>query len=346
MHPAKPLSKPPSRQTDATAAAAHERGWSIGSERVWRAVPDEIRATRLAESAVLVTRWRCRKPSGPLTHRTPSDRHLIAIVLSVTHVRFAQGGIVLHDGRLSAGAVQISRAGSESAASFDAPCDVLHLHVPQHLVAQQYEQARGTACVPASLFEDNGFFLDPEIERLGNALLTAHMETAIGSLYAEALTRAIVTRILARESLEYAGSATAHDKRNRLPKWRLHRAVDFIEANLALPIQLDEISASAGLTKMHFATQFRQSTGLSPHAYVTRRRIRKAKALLTQSQFNILEVAQCCGFATHAHFSSVFKKATGYSPSQWRLQFNGPRTSMSAPAASPGELLALHELNE
>jgi len=341
-----PLSKQPSRLTDATAAAAGGRDWSIASERVWRAVPDDVRATRLAEPAVRITRWRCHKPSGPLTHRTPSDRHLIAIVLSVTHVRFAQGGIVLHDGRLSAGAVQISRAGSESAASFDAPCDVLHLHVPQHLVAQQYEQARGTACVPARLFEDNSFFLDPEIERLGNALLTAHMETAVGSLYAEALTRAIVTRILARESLEYSGPTTAHDGRNRLPRWRLHRAVDFIEANLALPIQLDEISASAGLTKMHFATQFRQSTGMSPHAYVTRRRIRKAKALLTQSQFNILEVAQSCGFATHAHFSSVFKKATGYSPSQWRMQRDGQPTSMPSPAASPGELLALHELDE
>jgi AraC family transcriptional regulator len=219
------------------------------------------------------------------------------------------------------------------------------------VLADLNQEAQSVANVPTALFSANRSFLDPEIERLGGALLTASDITiAPEALYIEALALAIVTRILARQSVTPAGPTIAHEGRSKLPKWRLHRAVDFIEANLSMPIQLHDISASAGLTKMHFATQFRQSTGLSPRAYVIRRRIRKAKALLLQSQCNILEVAQSCGFATHVHFSSVFKKATGYSPSGWRLHCSAQRAS--APTSTPtstsasGERLALHEFDE
>jgi AraC-like DNA-binding protein len=197
---------------------------------------------------------------------------------------------------------------------------MLHLHVSHGVVSQLNQEASGVAGVSKALCNANCFFLDPEIERLSNALLTASgMNAASGAAYAEALTLAIVTRILARHSGTRAGHAMGHVGRSKLAEWRLHLAVDFIEANLSLPIQLHDISASAGLTKMHFAAQFRQSTGLSPRAYVTRRRIRRAKVLLLQSQYKILDIAQSCGFATHAHFTSVFKKATGYSPSGWRV---------------------------
>jgi AraC-like DNA-binding protein len=279
------------------------------------------------------------------------DQYLVAITLRATDLQFVQNGILLYDGRLAAGAVQVSDVNSESVAWFRGPCDVLHLHVPHGIVAQLNQEAQSVANVPTAPFSDNRFFLDPEIERLGNALLTASdMTIAPEALYIEALALAIVTRILARQSVIPAGPTMAHEGRSKLPKWRLHRAVDFIEANLSLPIQLHDISASAGLTKMHFATQFRQATGLSPRAYVIRRRIRKAKTLLLQSQYNILEIAQSCGFATHAHFSSVFKKATGYSPSGWRLRCHAQRAS--APTSTPtstsasGERLALHEFDE
>jgi AraC-like DNA-binding protein len=282
-----------------------------------------------------------------LTHRTSEDQYLVAITLRTIDIQFAQDGILLYDGRLAAGAVQVSHANSESAAWFRGPCDVLHLHVPCGLVAKLNREALGIACVPTALCDDNRFFLDPEIERLGRTLLMASdMSITAGNLYTDALTLAIVTRILARQSVAPAGSTMEHGSRSKLPKWRMHRAVDYIEANLSLPIQLHDISASAGLTKMHFATQFRQSTGLSPRAYVIRRRIRKAKALLLQSQYNILEVAQSCGFATHAHFSSVFKKATGYSPSEWRVLSHAQRVSTPTPAPASVEWLAQHELDE
>jgi AraC-like DNA-binding protein len=198
---------------------------------------------------------------------------------------------------------------------------VLHLHIPDILIAQHYEKALGDCFSSKRPPRGSHFFFDPEIERLSLAMLSAtELGSAAGRRYVESLSLAIVAKILDRE-IDAQHEARTGRAKTRLAGWRLRRAVTYIEANLSLPIRLDDISSSAGLTKMHFAAQFRESTGYSPHAYVVYRRIKRAEALLQQSQVNILEVAQSCGFASHAHFCSVFKKTTGYSPSQWRVRF-------------------------
>ena len=49
----------------------------------------------------------------------------------------------------------------------------------------------------------------------------------------------------------------ARPKVSELPRWRLKRAIEFVDANLANSISTSDISAAAGLTRMHFAAQFR-----------------------------------------------------------------------------------------
>ncbi|WP_439654813.1 helix-turn-helix domain-containing protein [Trinickia terrae] len=105
-----------------------------------------------------------------------------------------------------------------------------------------------------------------------------------------------------------------------LPKWRLRRALDFIEANLAQPIRLADVAASAGLTRMHFAAQFRSTTGYSPHAYLLQRRIEHAQTLLRLPEPSVLDVALSCGFGSHAHFSTVFRRMVGEPPNRWRTR--------------------------
>ncbi|WP_414696672.1 helix-turn-helix domain-containing protein [Paraburkholderia sp.] len=114
-----------------------------------------------------------------------------------------------------------------------------------------------------------------------------------------------------------------------LPKWRLRRALDFIEANLAQPIGLAELAASTGLTRMHFAAQFRSTTGYSPYAYLLRRRIEHAQTLLHSSALSVLDVALSCGFGSHAHFTTVFGRMVGEPPNSWRARMRG--------AGRPGE---------
>jgi AraC-like DNA-binding protein len=103
-----------------------------------------------------------------------------------------------------------------------------------------------------------------------------------------------------------------------LPKWRLKRTIEFIELNIGCPILLSELAHAAGLSRMHFAAQFRAATGIRPHSYLLRRRIEKAQTMLATTNAPIVEVALGVGFNTQAHFTEVFKRFSGLTPGQWR----------------------------
>ncbi|ORE90358.1 helix-turn-helix domain-containing protein [Aurantimonas sp. 22II-16-19i] len=104
-----------------------------------------------------------------------------------------------------------------------------------------------------------------------------------------------------------------------LPKWRLRRVRDFVEAHLAEKITLADLARVAGLSRMHFAAQFRASTRLRPHEYVLRRRISRARKLLKAPDRSLADVALAVGFQTQAHFTTVFRDIVGDTPHRWRM---------------------------
>ena len=110
-----------------------------------------------------------------------------------------------------------------------------------------------------------------------------------------------------------------------LSKWRLKRATEFMEANLSEPISLADIAAATGLSRMHFAAQFRAATGLRPHEFLLRRRIARAQELLLTSHMPLVEIALDVGFKTQAHFTTVFARLAGETPNAWRQR--GYKTS-------------------
>jgi AraC-like DNA-binding protein len=103
-----------------------------------------------------------------------------------------------------------------------------------------------------------------------------------------------------------------------LQRWRLKRAVDYVEAHLGDPIRLPDLAAAAGLTRMHFAAQFRIAMGIRPHHYILQRRIDRARELLRDSELALVDVALSVGFQTQAHFTTVFKRFVGQTPCRWR----------------------------
>lgn len=103
-----------------------------------------------------------------------------------------------------------------------------------------------------------------------------------------------------------------------LAAWRLRKATEYIEANLADAIRLANLADAAGLTRMHFAAQFKAATGQRPHDYLLRRRIERAQDLLASTDHPIVQVAMDVGFQTQAHFASVFKRFAADTPSRWR----------------------------
>ena len=103
-----------------------------------------------------------------------------------------------------------------------------------------------------------------------------------------------------------------------LQKWRLKRVVEYVENHLSERIGLSDLAAAAGLSRMHFARQFRTATGLRPHEFFLRRRIQRAEELLRTTTMPIVEIAPTVGFQTQAHLTTVFKRFVGCTPGRWR----------------------------
>lgn len=99
---------------------------------------------------------------------------------------------------------------------------------------------------------------------------------------------------------------------------RQRRVTDYIEAHLSGEIRLAALAQEAGLSPHHFGKAFKASLGKPPSQYLAERRITKAKELLLGTDRSITEVAYDLGFASHSHFTGVFRRITATTPSQYR----------------------------
>lgn len=99
---------------------------------------------------------------------------------------------------------------------------------------------------------------------------------------------------------------------------RLRRVLEYIEANIARHMRLAELADIAALSPYHFARAFRTATGVPPMRFVWRRRVERAKWLMQKSDLPLALISFECGFSSQSHFTSVFKRETGVTPSQYR----------------------------
>lgn len=99
---------------------------------------------------------------------------------------------------------------------------------------------------------------------------------------------------------------------------RLQRILAFIDMHLSDDLTLDLLAAEARLSPDHFGKAFRASMSMTPFNYIAQRRITTAKELLLNPSISITEIAMRLGFSSHSHFTDLFRKTVGLTPSQWR----------------------------
>ena len=83
-------------------------------------------------------------------------------------------------------------------------------------------------------------------------------------------------------------------------------------------ITVASLSACCGISEVYFRKIFAHRFGVSPKEYIIQRRIEYAKQLLTQGEFDVLEIARLCGYTEPCHFSREFKKRVGVSPKEYQ----------------------------
>ncbi|QOG20719.1 MULTISPECIES: helix-turn-helix domain-containing protein [Bradyrhizobium] len=169
---------------------------------------------------------------------------------------------------------------------------------------------------------------DPVMQRLSDALAaTRAMHNPHSAILVDALRLAMLTRKASGRTLLGQGqSELAESDREgqacrtvrSLQKWRLKRVMQYIDDNLDAKVTLQHLAAVAGLSRMHFAAQFRAAVGMRPHDYLLKRRIERAQELLQRADTSLVDIALTVGFQTQAHFTTVFKRFAGNTPYQWR----------------------------
>jgi len=106
--------------------------------------------------------------------------------------------------------------------------------------------------------------------------------------------------------------STVNSKNNAVQK-----AIGIMEAYYYEPLSVAELAATVGLERSYFSTLFKEQTGITPHRYLTELRIRKACALIEQSDLNISEIAINVGLDPQ-NFARQFRKMLGCSAVEYR----------------------------
>jgi AraC family transcriptional regulator len=130
----------------------------------------------------------------------------------------------------------------------------------------------------------------------------------------------LLLEALSVEILVAAGRSTSIRPERTAPQW-LERARELIHARFAERLTLDEIAAHAGVHPVHLATVFRRRFHCTIGDYVRDRRIEYASRELTRARTPLALIALDAGFANQAHFSTTFKRVTGFTPAAYRKSF-------------------------
>jgi transcriptional regulator of acetoin/glycerol metabolism/AraC-like DNA-binding protein len=98
----------------------------------------------------------------------------------------------------------------------------------------------------------------------------------------------------------------------------MRRVREYVEVHLGESIDLSMLAGVAGLSVHHFARQFKQSAGVTPHAYLTQRRVERAQEMLVQTNLSLAEIAFAVGFFDQGHLARHFRYMLGTTPREFR----------------------------
>ena len=99
----------------------------------------------------------------------------------------------------------------------------------------------------------------------------------------------------------------------------LDEATAYLDRRLAENVSMRDLVAYMGYGQTRFFQLFREHTGISPNEWLIRRRIERAKKLLTTTSETVISIAHQVGFADHGYFCRIFKRHTGYTPNGFRI---------------------------
>jgi AraC family transcriptional regulator len=139
-----------------------------------------------------------------------------------------------------------------------------------------------------------------------------------GRLFLDSLEQALAVALVNGFAVRHPAVQTY---RGGLGSARLRRIKEFVDAKIEEELTLCEMAQAVDLSAAHFSRMFRKSTGETPHQFLLRRRLERAKTMLRSADGRVIDVAVACGFKSQQHFAQAFRRVCGVCPTAYRQEF-------------------------
>jgi AraC family transcriptional regulator len=310
----KPISRRPSEDLPAESAArrgdqsnAEPRPADVEMARVLKTAPMHIASD---PSSGAIAHWK----HGALHDVVePMADHVIMTYPSGVQRLERRTGKSVAIGTARAGVVTIIPAGSSARWDIPGPVNVVQLYLPHATLKRIANEA--DASTPGDLLERTGH---PDLitsRLLLSAADALEGSAALDALFRQQLTDLLATRLLAAHS---GIAASSQPTLGGLSPKILRRAIERLRSDSDADVSLAALASDAGLSRFHFCRAFKESTGLSPHAWLRQHRLEQAMNMLRDTDASIVTVAAALGYASQTAFAAAFKKLIGETPSDWR----------------------------
>jgi AraC family transcriptional regulator len=272
---------------------------------------------------VAVTETRDDNPiHGLCGEFTPEDAYIVSLKLrDYPDCEYWERGKCVAKPNIRAGTTYLYDMKYDPRFVIEKPFHSLHFYVPALALNGIAEQS-GARRVGQLDCQFGTGFQDEVVHHIGASLLQGlRRPSEANQLFVDHMMLALTAHV----AQTYGGLHITEPARGGLAPWQVKRACERLESDLGGTLSLQQIAAEFDLSVSHFSRAFRVSTGLPPHQWLLRQRVKTAKQLMTVRDLSLSEIAIVAGFANQSHFTRVFSSAVGVSPGTWRREKHGAR---------------------
>ncbi|SFJ94965.1 AraC family transcriptional regulator [Caulobacter sp. UNC279MFTsu5.1] len=298
---------PPSGEAHLRSALARQYGCS----------DPQVLTSRLGEDqAVHITRkFHHADHFGRVEAPASADAYLLCANLGAGSQQMVTRGRGLGRQVFAADTIGLRPLAEDHAAEVLTPFDFLFIHLPRAGLAEIADDLGRQRLVDLACPAGEA---DPVAVNLARALLPAlNRPRETNALFVDYLVATIGAHLIER----YGDLRPISDGKGGLARWQQMRAEEFMLSSGSDPIRLSRIADECRLSPSYFARAFKQTYGVTPHQWLCRMRVEKAKTMLLDPDLSIADIALDCGFADQSHLTRVFHRQAGAPPARWRRQY-------------------------
>ena len=283
----------------------------------WHQTPQH--AAHSVDSGISAAIWGSRREVLEEYRRPALDNfHVLTVRLQDFRAERWQDGRLVREQDSRTGSFSLTFAGTEPRSIVHGGWRSLQVYMPTSLLVETAQQVDVPPLGADHL--EPGLTYDPLLHAIsGNIVSEIEQHRPVSRLQLDSLSIMICVQLLRR-----AGSASrSKEIRGGLARWQIKRAMECIAERLEDNLTLAALAQEVGLSQYHFARAFKQSTGLTPHRYLLHCRLKRAKALLAETDASMADIAARVGYNDATQLSRLFQAELAMSPSTYRRMSAG-----------------------